>query len=116
MRAHLASEECDRLADPAFFCAYPTCEVVYFDQFERTVATTSLRAPLYPKDPDAPICPCFGLTCEDIAADVAAGVVTRLREHLVRAKSDEASCATKTADGRDCVAAVQRYFMRLRGQ
>lgn len=116
MRAHLPAEECDRLADPAYFCAYPTCCVVYFDQFERSVEAGRLRAPLYPKDPDAPICPCFGLTCEDIEADVAEGVVTRVRAHLERTKSDETHCATKTADGRSCVAAVQRHFMRLRGQ
>jgi hypothetical protein len=116
MRAHLSAEECDRLADPAFFCPYPTCEVAYFDQFERTVAAASLRTPLYPKVPDAPICPCFGLTSEDIEADVAEGVVTRVRAHLARTKSDETRCATKTADGQSCVAAVQRYFMRLREQ
>ena len=114
IRAHLPAAECQRLADPAFFCAYPTCEIVYFDQFQRSVTVDKLNAPLYPKDPDAPICPCFGLTGDDIEADVAEGGVTRVRAHLARTKTDETNCATKTADGHSCVAAVQRYYMRAR--
>ncbi|MCA9101926.1 MAG: hypothetical protein R3C10_08005 [Pirellulales bacterium] len=115
IEAHLPAEDCERLADPAYFCPYPTCDVAYFDEFARTVPASRLRRPLYPKDAAAPICPCFGLTCDDIEADVAEGVVTRVKAHLTRAQSDEAHCETATADGRSCVAAVQRYFMRLRG-
>ena len=114
LRAHLESEAYDRLSESAFFCPHPTCEVAYFDSFERTAPVTSLRAPVYPKDPDAPICPCFGLGREDIEADVAEGVVTRLKAHLQRAESDAACCATKSADGKSCVPAVRRYFMKLR--
>ena len=109
-------EALGQIADSAFFCPHPTCEVAYFDQFEQTVPVASLSAPVYPKDPDAPICPCFGLTCEDIEADVAEGAVTRVKAHLERARSDGACCTTKAADGRSCVPAVQRYFMRLRGE
>ena len=115
LRVHLPSEACDRLAEPAFFWPELACDVAYFDQYERTVPVASLSAPLYPKDPAAPICPCFGLTCDDIEADVAEGVVTRVKAHLQRAQSDDVCCATKTADGQSCVPAVQRYFMRLSG-
>ena len=116
LRAHLPTGACGQIADSAFFCPHPTCDVAYFDQFQRTTSVANLRTAVYPKDPDAPICPCFGLMCEDIEADVKEGVVTRVKAHLKRAKSEEASCNTKTADGRSCIAAVQRYFMRLRGE
>jgi hypothetical protein len=116
LRAHLPPEACDRLSEPAFFCPYPSCDVAYFDQYARTAPAASLRAPLYPKDPAAPICPCFGLTCDDIEADVAEGAPTRVKPHLQRAQSPAANCTTQTADGRSCIPAVQRYYMRRRGE
>ena len=39
--------------------------------------TGDLNKPVYPKNPDAPICACFGLTRQDIEQDVSEGVVTR---------------------------------------
>lgn len=114
--AHLPEESRGLFSDSAFYCPHPTCEVAYFDRFERTVAADSLVHPVYPKDPDAPICPCFGLTCADIEADVRDETVTRIREHLKRAESEEARCTTMSASGQSCVAAVQKYFMWLRGQ
>ena len=116
LEAHLPAEACAQLSNSAFFCPHPTCAVAYFDQFERMVRTESLIQPVYPKDAQAPICPCFGLTCEDIEADVREGVVTRVKAHLQRVQSDDARCATMAASGQSCIAAVQRYFMRLRGQ
>jgi len=116
LKAFLSAEACDELSESAYFCPHATCEVAYFDRFERTVAAGCLSRPAYPKDPEAPICPCFGLTCEDIEADVDEGVVTRVRAHLERAQSDEAHCTTKAPSGQSCVAAVQQCFMRLRGQ
>jgi len=116
LEAHVPLEVCARFAGSAFFCPHPTCEVAYFDALEQTVPVSRLRQPLYPKDPAAPICPCFGLTCQEIEADVREGVVTRVRAHLDRARSNRGQCETTTADGQSCVAAVQRYFMRLSGQ
>lgn len=115
LRAHLPAEAIARLADPAFFCPHPLCEVAYFDSFEQTVPVAGLRQPLYPKDPDAPICPCFGLTHDDIAADVEEGGNRRVKALIERARTEPTSCCTKTADGRSCVPAVQRCFLKLRG-
>ncbi len=115
LRAHLPTDLEEQFRGSAFFCSQPTCGVAYFDSLERTIAVSSLSAAVYPKDPDAPICPCFGFTCEEIEADVDEGVVTRVKAHISRANSDEANCETKAADGRSCVTAVQRYFMQLRG-
>ena len=114
LAAHIPEEARARLADTAYFCPQPTCEVAYFDQFEQIVTVDQLAKPLYPKDPDAPICPCFGLTCDDIDADLDDGVVTRVKTHLQQAQSDQAHCATTTGDGRSCVPAVQKYYMQRR--
>jgi len=115
LRSHLAEEESARFRDSAYFCPLPTCEVAYFDKLERTVSTDCLQRPVYPKDPSAAICPCFGLTCDDIEADVAEGGVTRLKAHRQQADSPEASCAKLSPDGQSCIGVVQRYFMRARG-
>jgi hypothetical protein len=112
----LPEELRSQFADTAFFCPHPPCPVAYFDQFERTIAAASLLQPVYPKDPFAPICPCFGLTCDEIEADARSGDVSRIREHLRRAAGDEAHCSTAAADGQSCIADVQRYFMRFHGK
>ena len=112
LRAHVPDGARTHLAESAYFCPQPTCEVAYFDQFEQFVTVEQFIAPLYPKDPDAPICPCFGLLCHDIDADIDEGGVSRVKAHLRKAKSDLTQCATKTGDGRSCIAAVQKYYMQ----
>ena len=102
------------VSDPANFCPSPQCKVAYFDAFERTILTDELARPVYPKDPDAPICACFGLTRRDIEADVREGVVTRVRAVLEKAKSPEARCTHLAANGQSCVAYVQKYYMQCR--
>jgi hypothetical protein len=75
-----------------------------------------LLAPVYPYDPDAPICACFGLTYDDVDADVREGTPTRIRALLAKSKSDAARCETLAANGRCCISAVQELYMRLRAQ
>jgi hypothetical protein len=116
LEAHVPADLLAEFASSAFFCPLATCPVGYFDQFERSIPAANLIRPVYPKDPQAPICPCFGLTEDDIKADVQEGAVTRVREHLQRAQSDEARCATLSPSGQSCVAAVQRCFMQLRAK
>jgi hypothetical protein len=74
-----------------------------------------LRQAVYPKDPAAPVCTCFGLTRADIEQDVREGVVTRTKAVLEKAKSAEARCAETAANGHSCVAYVQKYYMQCRG-
>jgi hypothetical protein len=116
LRAFLGPELRRDLAQTASFCPLPRCEVAYFDVLERIVLASAIRAPIYPKDPAAPICPCFGLTCEDIEQDLREGVVTRTRAAVERAKSADAPCLVKSPTGRSCQAAVQAYYMRRRGE
>ena len=111
--AHLPQGEASGLADAAFFCPYATCPVAYFDVFERVLTTDRLAHSVWPKDPGAPICACFGFTSDEIEADVREGSVRRTRELVEKAKSPAAHCATASASGRSCVADVQRYYMKL---
>jgi Zinc binding domain len=113
-QAHVAEEFAGGMADAAFFCPYEKCDVVYFDMFDRKIDTAALRHGVYPKDPQAPLCGCFGLTTDDVEADVREGVVTRVRDLLQKAKGPGARCRTMSASGQSCVGDVQRYYMKAR--
>jgi hypothetical protein len=104
------------LADPANFCPSPQCAVAYFDGFESFVLETQLLRPVHPKDPNAPLCACTGLTRHEVEQDVDEGGVTRTKSALERAKSPDARCAELAANGRPCVAYVQKYFMQCRNR
>jgi hypothetical protein len=112
--SHVPAEARRALAATAYFCSTPTCPVAYFDAFEAQVPASALTHPIHPKDPHAPLCACFGLTREDVAADVAEGTPRRIRELLARSKSPEARCETASPTGRSCLPEVQRYFFKLR--
>jgi hypothetical protein len=113
--AHIRPEARGKLGDSAWFCGFARCEVAYFNLFEMVVETAELKAAVYPKDLDAPICACFGLTYDDVEADVREGTPTRVRELLAKSTSTEARCHELAADGRPCTNAVQELYMRLRG-
>ena len=115
LATYLTEQQRGGLAEPAVFCPSPHCPVAYFDGFERLVLAVDLRRPAYPKDPNAPICACFGLTQADIEQDIQEGVATRTKGALERAKSPESRCAEMAANGRPCVAYVQKYYMQCRG-
>ncbi len=103
------------LAATTYFCATPSCPVAYFDAFEATVLSDDLNHPVYPKDPRAPLCACFGLTIDDVEADVADGTPTRIRDLLAKSKSPEARCEELSPTGRSCIPDVQRCYFKLRG-
>ncbi len=113
---HIRPEARAKIGDSAWFCSFPRCEVAYFNLFEMVVLTEELQGPVYPKDLDAPICACFGLTYDDVEADVRDGTPTRIRRLLAKSKSADAQCSTLAADGRSCMSAVQELYMRLRSQ
>lgn len=100
----------------AYFCPFERCAVAYFDLFERAIEHTRLLRPIYPKDPAAPICGCFGLTESDIREDIDEGGVKRVRSIVDRSKTPEAHCARLSPTGRCCVPEVQRCYMQLRGK
>jgi hypothetical protein len=114
VEALVKPEVLDRLAQTASYCPTPTCEVAYFDAFERVVTTDELVRPVYPKDPSAPICACFGATCDVIEQDLAEGSVLRTRQLVEQAKSPAARCQVMSVTGKSCATEVQRYYMKGR--
>ncbi|MGE3314870.1 MAG: hypothetical protein AB7O26_07100 [Planctomycetaceae bacterium] len=103
-----------QLGAEANFCPSATCSIAYFDQFERSATVDALVHRVYPKDPEAPICPCFGLTPEEVENEALAGEVTRVRAAIERAKSTDVRCPQTAPNGRSCVAEIQRYYMKHR--
>jgi hypothetical protein len=114
LRAWLSEAQRRGLAEPASFCPSPQCKVVYFDGFEQTILTSDLPRAVYPKDPSAPICACFGLTTDDIEQDVREGGTTRVKLLLQRAASPAACCVQQAANGRCCVPLVRKYYLQCR--
>ena len=114
VREHLQPEALANLSETAWFCPFARCEVAYFDTFERAATVEQLRYPVWPKDAEAPLCSCFGLTRDDVEEDVREGGVARVRAVVAKAKSPEARCSVAAPDGRPCVAEVQRYYMKCR--
>jgi hypothetical protein len=113
--AQLADNSRGLLGEEAYFCSFARCEVVYFDDFDRVVDRSTFGRLVFPKDPSAPICSCFGLTLDDIEADIREGGVRRVKELLAKAKSPEAHCARLAPSGQCCVSEVQRRYMQMRG-
>ncbi len=116
LRAHVPPDLADGLAEPAYFCGTDTCAVAYFDLLERSVPAAQAGGLCWPKDPSGPLCACHGLTADDVEADLAEGAPTRVREVVRRAALPEAACAAHSADGRSCVARVQKFYLRRRAE
>lgn len=113
--SHVAPEVRRPLAASVYFCATPSCAVAYFDAFEAVVPVEALSKPVYPKDPAAPLCACFGLTLEDVEADVRDVSPVRIRALLAKSKGPEARCEELSPAGRSCLADVQRCYFKLKG-
>ncbi len=116
LAGHVEPASAGVLGEPAYYCGTDACEVAYFDLLERTVAVNAARGLPWPKDPTGTLCACHGLTADDVDADIAEGVPTRVREVVRKAGLPDAVCAARSADGRPCVARVQRHFIRRRAE
>lgn len=111
---HIRPEFRGAMHDSAWFCNFARCEVAYFNLFDGVVTVDELVRPVYPHDPDAPICACYGLNYDDVLADVREGVPTRIRALLAKTKTTDRLCYTLAADGRPCISAIQELYMKLR--
>lgn len=112
--AHIRPDSRMKMQDAAWFCGFARCDVAYFNIFEAVVTVDELKSPIYPKDLDAPICACFGLTYDDVEADVREPQPTRIRALLAKSKTSDARCQTLAADGQCCMKTVQELYMKLR--
>jgi hypothetical protein len=109
---HLPLEAVALLSESACFCANPRCDAAYYDASGASVGVGSLRKPVYPKDPSAPVCACFGATADAIERDARAGVTAGVKLLIAKSQSPAAECSRKAANGRCCVPEVQRIFIR----
>ncbi len=109
---HISDEARARMTESAWFCNRGQCEVAYFNWFDAVVLVTELKAPVFPKDLDAPLCACFGFTLEDIERDIEEGAPSRVRGLLEKSRSAQAQCATLAADGQCCIGEAQRIYIR----
>ena len=112
LETSLAADQLRQISEAANFCPAPRCEVAYFDAFERSILATDLVRPAYPKNSDAPLCACTGLTAQQIEQDARAGDTTRVRQVLKRAETPDAACARLAANGQSCAAYVQKYYLQ----
>ena len=113
---HIREESRRKMMDAAWFCGFARCDVAYFNLYDAVVLMDELKAPVYPHDLNAPICACFGLTYDEVEADVREEKPTRIRELLAKSKSSDARCYTLAANGQCCMSAVQELYMKLRSQ
>lgn len=116
LAAHVAAEVAATLGEPVAFCGTDSCSVAYFDLLERTVPVAAAAGLPWPKDPAGPLCACFGLTADDVDAEITAGSVARVREVVRQAGQPGAECGLRSADGRACTGRVQRYYLRRRAE
>lgn len=100
------------LSDDVLYCVDPTCGVGYFDPWGATIPAATLASLSWPKDPTAPLCPCFGLTREDVVEDAQRKDTSRLRDLIAKSEGPDATCATLAPDGRCCVTEARRLYLR----
>lgn len=113
LEAHVTPTDRAALGEKAFYCAQSTCAIAYFNGWGSLVPRERMIGPAYPKDPEAPICPCFGLKAADIVADAQAGLKERVRVLRQRSEGPEARCAARAPDGQCCIPRVFRLFREI---
>ena len=109
-------EEVGRALDgELFFCPDPGCEVAYFDSTAGRIAVDRLIERRWPKDPDAPLCACLGVTEETITDWARENRTDQMKAFLKRTEGPEAHCLSRTHAGRGCVLDARRVFVREKG-
>lgn len=98
------------LGDKAYYCATPTCRTGYYNGWGSTFPAEKIQNPKFPKNPDAPLCPCFMLSAADLIADAREGIKTRIQEIREEADAPDARCPKLSPDGRSCAAHAMRLF------
>ena len=112
VEAHIPAEQRRALAATSYFCETPSCPVAYFDALETCVTVEHFIKPVYPKDQNASLCACFGLSKHDVEDDCDERTPRRIRELLAKSKSPGANCAITAPSGRCCIPEVQKYYFK----
>lgn len=115
LQVMLPAECVGLLAEPAYACENSRCEVGYFDSWGASVPADLRARRAWPKDPDAPLCACTGLTVADLESDAQRKDPSRVRELLSRAKTCSAECLVRSPTGHPCADAARRVYSRASG-
>lgn len=110
IEVHVAAADRAALGDRAYYCSNPSCRLAYFNGWGTSILADQILSPAWPKDPKAPICPCFGVRADDIEADARAGRKERVKHLLEQSKGPDARCAQRAPDGQCCMPKVYRLF------
>jgi len=110
LEAHLPPPARATLGGAAFYCSVSACSTAYFDAWGVAVPVDQLTGSAWPKDPEGPICSCFGLKAAEVLADAREGRKDRVKDLVERSKGPEARCAQRSPDGACCVPRVLRLF------
>jgi hypothetical protein len=110
LKAHLPPEDSSSLGEKAFYCVNSGCHTAYFNGWGISVPFDRMMGTSYPKDPEGPICPCFGWMVSDIVEDARAGSKDRIREVATKAQGPQSRCIETCPDGATCVPRVLRLF------
>ncbi len=110
LKAHLPLADSAALGERAFYCVASGCRTAYFNGWGVSVPADRMTATAYPKDPAGPLCPCFGVTVEEVLADARAGHKERVKDLMERSRGPEARCVERCPDGQPCLPRVLRLF------
>jgi hypothetical protein len=110
LKGHLEPGDCSSLGTRAYYCANSGCRTAYFNAWGVSIPFERMTRTSYPKDPEGPICPCFGLNVSDVVQDAREGKRERVRDLATKSQGPKARCAETCPDGVTCLPKVLRLF------
>ena len=110
LEAQLSPEDRKALGDRAYYCAHPSCAAGYYSAWDAVIPLARLRSRAWPKDPSAPLCPCFGLRDADLIEDARSGRKNRVLEIREESDAPDPRCPRTAPDGRCCMPLAMRIF------
>ena len=110
--AQISEDSAKDFSESSYYCPNPNCAVAYFDLWGITAPSASLNTSCYPKNPTAPICPCFEVSVEKIRTEAEAGRKEFVRDLIAKAESPGAQCETSSPSGSSCVVEIRKIFLK----
>lgn len=117
VKAMLTDASLRRLAPTTYyFCAEPSCDVVYFSRQGECYSKGDLRIPVWQKEPAGSrlLCYCFGESEQTIAAEIVAtgssNAMDRVKEYI---RSRGCACNIRNPRGICCLADLKAAIARL---
>jgi len=110
LKGHLEPDDCSSLGERAYYCVNSGCHTAYFNTWGVSVPFERMTRTAYPKDPEAPLCPCFGMSVSDVVEDARQGKRDRIRDLATKSQGPDARCAETCPHGVTRLPRVLRLF------